>query len=479
MAEITMEADPLLLRENALLLINRERELFALRNKHQRLLNWLAVTQSLPEIVQWRYSVPEICQRFCAKLVDLLNFQKALFLEVEPTGVRRRDCFAESMRPLPPESAGILGEDRSGVCNDPTTKAELDLARALRLHRFIWYRMEIFGQHPVLLVGGYDEKRAPFYAPLEREDVEHFEQATRHLESLLRNLLLVRELEADRVSLEDFNEELERRVQERTEELARAHQETAAALEELRLKDQRLQADLLQARTFQQGILPTLPVSPGLEFAAAYRPVDQVGGDIYDISAMGDGRYRCFMADATGHGVQASLRTIAIKIEYDRLKTVHPSLVSLMQALNHRLIEHHGSTEMLSTACCFDIQLSSTGAGLTSVSAAHPPFFLVSGSKLTELYESGPFLGLSPQVSFREASCHLAPGDLLVAYSDGFSDQTGPDRRPFALGAAIEKMSRHGLPLPEAVRLLEGQFDEFRGSVPQEDDLSLIAIRVR
>ena len=57
-----------------------------------------------------------------------------------------------------------------------------------------------------------------------------------------------------------------------------------------------------------------------LRIRALYPPADLVGGDIYDVCEVGDGHYRIFVADTTGHGVQASLRTMVLKNEIHRLK---------------------------------------------------------------------------------------------------------------------------------------------------------------
>ena len=78
----------------------------------------------------------------------------------------------------------------------------------------------------------------------------------------------------------------------------------------------RINDDLGQARSFQRCILPQLPPSEALRFSALYLPAEMVGGDIYDVFTLGPRRYRLFLADATGHGVQASLRTMVLRTKY-------------------------------------------------------------------------------------------------------------------------------------------------------------------
>src|SRR6202171_211331 len=76
-----------------------------------------------------------------------------------------------------------------------------------------------------------------------------------------------------------------------------------------------LERDLEAARLTQQSLIPQKPpVLPGWEIAACYRPVIQVGGDIYGWLRMADGRTLFWIADATGHGASAALLTTLAKL---------------------------------------------------------------------------------------------------------------------------------------------------------------------
>src|SRR6266568_4257016 len=68
------------------------------------------------------------------------------------------------------------------------------------------------------------------------------------------------------------------------------------------LKQMRADRDLAVARLTQQSLIPQKPPAlPGWEVAACYRPVIQVGGDIYGWLRMRDGRILFWIADGTGH----------------------------------------------------------------------------------------------------------------------------------------------------------------------------------
>jgi serine phosphatase RsbU (regulator of sigma subunit) len=474
-----MDNDSQVLKEKALLLINRERELNTLRNKHQRLLNWLSLSQSLPEVVDRRFSLAEIGTKFVHRIVSAIKLQRVHLLELTAEGVRPLGTTQPLKPPLPTETMECLTKVRSGMFNQPVGDCQAVFADSLGLHRLLWYRIDLWQDKMVLLVGGFDEERGASYMPFDQEDSEHFAHAGQHFESLLSNLLLLFELEREKLHLEQFNEELELRVQERTDELARANQEISLALSELREKDRRLSEDLEQARSFQQSILPLLPQTPGIEFNAVYQPLDMVGGDIYDVAAIGRDHFRIFIADATGHGVQASMRTIVIKSEYDRLKYSLQSPDLLLSELNRRLVRLYAEREMLCTGCCFDIKLNATGATLHYSNAAHPALLRRSKTGVSEVYHDGPLLGLMPEISLELQELSLAHEDLVIAYTDGISDQLGLRHERFNLEEALSTQFVAGRPLAKASQDLLSSLTNFRGPVPPSDDITLVALWVK
>jgi serine phosphatase RsbU (regulator of sigma subunit) len=473
-----MDSDDHILKEKAILLINRERELNTLRNKHKRLLNWLSLSQSLPEVVDRRFGLAEIGAKFTSRIVASIKLQRVQLLELRTDGLRPFGTEQPLLPPLPAQTLAYLAKLRSGMVNEPESACEQALAEALNLNRLLWYRLDLWDDKMVVLVGGFDVQRAASYLPFDQEDAEHFAHAGQHFESLLSNVLLLNELERDKRQLERFNEELELRVQERTEELGLANQELTQVLSALQEKDRRLSEDLGQARAFQQRILPVLPQATNIEFGALYHPLDLVGGDIYDVARIGNDHYRVFMADATGHGVQASLRTIVIKSEYDRLKHNHESPDLVLRELNRRLVGPYAPHEMLCTGCCFDVKLDADGATLRYSNAGHPYLFHRTQVGMSELRQDGPLLGLMPEIELEVQQIALSRGDLVIAHTDGLSEQVGPNREPFELEQAILRHFDIRRPLAQALEDLNESFSQFRGAVPLFDDVSLVALRI-
>jgi len=80
--------------------------------------------------------------------------------------------------------------------------------------------------------------------------------------------------------------------------------------DELEAWRRNLERDLAAARLTQQSLIPHKPPNlPGWDIAACFRPVIEVGGDIYGWLRMKDSRFLFWIADATGHGASAALLT--------------------------------------------------------------------------------------------------------------------------------------------------------------------------
>jgi serine phosphatase RsbU (regulator of sigma subunit) len=260
--------------------------------------------------------------------------------------------------------------------------------------------------------------------------------------------------------------------QQRVERLA----ETLSRLEE---RDRRISEDLEEARRFQ-ALLLSLPTQlPGVTAASLYRPAEVVGGDVFDVSALPDGGVRVFLADATGHGVQAALRTMILKSEYDRLRAVVTSPAVLLETLSERLVANYPGLELRSTAACLDlVPGSATGETVLRYgSCAHPPLLLVEGDKVEELYRAGPFLGTTAGVRLELVERSLAAGAKIALYSDGLVEQWNDGGAAFGLGPLVEAL-RSVDPIDAALVALESRLVAFVGARGLSDDATALALAI-
>ncbi len=246
--------------------------------------------------------------------------------------------------------------------------------------------------------------------------------------------------------------------------------------DELEAWRRNLESDLEAARLTQQSLIPQKPPSlPGWEIAACYRPVIQVGGDIYGWLRMKDGRTLFWIADATGHGASAALLTTLAKLLFHHGATEKQTPVEVMQAINNDFRTIFGARSFMTAMC---VALDPETGRASVLGAGHPPLLIARKTGDKESISSAtPPLGLTEQPQFKETIVDLAPGDAFLLYTDGFfgAARAGrPRLTPDQLGEILDSSA----PNAEALlaRLLnQTSPDHNEKALP--DDLAALAVR--
>lgn len=253
---------------------------------------------------------------------------------------------------------------------------------------------------------------------------------------------------------------------------ARLHQEE--------LKQRQVEKELAVARQIQLSLLPrSSPVVPGWEFAEFYQPAQLVGGDFYDFFELpGEpGRLGLVIADVAGKGVPAAL---FMALSRTMIRTAglggRAPADALLRA--NKLILNDSRAEMFLTV--FYAELDTHSGRLAYARAGHnrPLWWRAATGRLDELDANGIVLGAMEEIDLEECAIDMAPGDLVLCYTDGVTDamdgagqQFGVERLSAAVAADPTAGARQVL--SNIVRAV----GEFTGDTPQFDDLTLLAVK--
>jgi sigma-B regulation protein RsbU (phosphoserine phosphatase) len=236
------------------------------------------------------------------------------------------------------------------------------------------------------------------------------------------------------------------------------------------------------AHEVQQRLFPQrYPAIDGLTLAGHCRPAQGVGGDYYDVIELEDGRLGFAIGDVSGKGVSAALIMAGIR-SCLRTMTLDGSmdLAMLMRKMN-RLVYEASAVNRYATF--FFAVYDPEARKLNYVNAGHNPPVLLrtpAGNRVEQklLDVGGTVVGLLPDVTYEEQFVALAPGDLLLAYTDGISEamteedeEWGEERMTQAAKAVCNET---------AERILQAIFeaaDRFTGSAPQHDDMTLLVAK--
>ena len=260
----------------------------------------------------------------------------------------------------------------------------------------------------------------------------------------------------------------------------------AQALERARLYEERAYV----ARTLQAGLLPgALPEIPGLDVAVHYRPVgdgSEVGGDFYDLFAVGDDAWLFAIGDVCGKGARSAVLSGVARSTVRALAlaphdgAAEPAAV--IEGVNAALLREESPAALATAACGVVRPASGDGSGSFAVrlsAGGHPPPLLLRASGTLEALDlRGRMLGVGLGADAATAERVLHPGDLLLLYTDGVLDaRTG--RETFGELRLRETLrAAAGEPAPEVLRLIDDAVRAFAPGRPR-DDKALMALRVR
>jgi sigma-B regulation protein RsbU (phosphoserine phosphatase) len=246
--------------------------------------------------------------------------------------------------------------------------------------------------------------------------------------------------------------------------------------DELEAWRRNLERDLEAARLTQQSLIPQKPpVLPGWDIAALYRPVIQVGGDIYGWLRMADGRTLFWIADATGHGASAALLTTLAKLLFHHGTVEHNEPAEIMKAVNNDFRSIFGARSFMTAMC---VALDATNGRISVVGAGHPPLLVArSGGRTEAIPSSAPPLGLLERSEFVETNVALEPGDAFFLYTDGLYG-AGHDENPRLSSTRLSEMLQPMAENAQALltRVVDGAANNDGGKAPP-DDVAAVAVR--
>jgi serine phosphatase RsbU (regulator of sigma subunit) len=240
------------------------------------------------------------------------------------------------------------------------------------------------------------------------------------------------------------------------------------------------EAEMASAAAIQRAMLPGAGQSDfaegRLDIFAHMIPAREVGGDLYDIVKLDGGRVMVSIGDVCGKGVPASLfmavtQTIMrLVVRFDQdLKTEINSANNLVAANNRE--------EMFTTLFCGLLDVSS--GTMTYCNCGHnaPLVLRKDASAFETLRTCGPPLGVLDESNYVPRSIALAPGDVLVLYTDGVTEAENTQRALFGNQRLEEAvLEKRGAPARDVVEHVIARVTAFAKGAVQSDDITCVAV---
>lgn len=259
--------------------------------------------------------------------------------------------------------------------------------------------------------------------------------------------------------------------------------QAAIAIENARLQAQeaeraRLSRELELAHDIQRRLLPMqAPTVPGYQIVYRWRSAREVGGDFFDFMSLEPGRLGLVVADVSDKGIPAALymmfaRTLLRAVAFSGREPV----ATLARA--NELILADSMSDMFVTA--YYSILDYRKHRLTYASAGHNLAYFCPGNGAAPqpMTTGGIALGIVEDVEFEQKTLELAPGDVVLFYTDGAVDALNAQGEAFGeerLTALLQ--GQRTAPAEAIADAIDTAVHEFAAETPQYDDFTLILIK--
>ncbi len=251
----------------------------------------------------------------------------------------------------------------------------------------------------------------------------------------------------------------------------------------------RLEQEMFAAREIQQKLLPAGPLRvTGLAVTAFCEPAREVAGDYYDFLPITDSMLGLLIADVAGKGLAAGLYMAQLKVIVQSLSRLHHEPKAFLTAVNKVVSANlDGKSFITMSYGVIDVERRE----MTFARAGHCPLIHVPANqpagmrKARLLTPDGLVVGLQIddgtmfESILQEQSVSLAPGDLVVWFTDGIPETMNEAFDCFGetrLAQVVEQYAH--LPFDQLRSYILAELRAFAGGADQHDDMTMILMKI-
>ena len=235
------------------------------------------------------------------------------------------------------------------------------------------------------------------------------------------------------------------------------------------------------AEEIQQNLLPKNPPDhPLLDISGTSLYCDEIGGDYYDFLNLPDQKLGIVVADAAGHGIGAAMHMTAARafLHLSAQEYQGPSL--LLEEVNRYVTRDSGTTSRFLSM--FFLEIDAKSQELRWIRAGHEPAILFDPKDNTfeELSGKGMALGIVDDYKFQSYQRRgWVPGSILVVGTDGIHESRNREDTMFGQARVRQIIQKNSQASAEVIQnAVIDALQAFKGDVPQEDDVTLVVIKL-
>jgi len=242
---------------------------------------------------------------------------------------------------------------------------------------------------------------------------------------------------------------------------------------------ERIETELNIATRIQSEMLPSVfppfPKRNELDIFASMHPAKEVGGDFYDFFFVDEKHIVLVMADVSGKGVPAALFMVIAKVLIKNRMLMGDTPGQALHNVNKQLCESNESGMFVTVwLALIDIE---TGEGLAANAGHEHPVLKRKGGNFEIIrYKHSPAVSLMDEMTFKEHSFVIKPGDCIFVYTDGVTEAQNADGELFGEDRMEEALNKYkDCGIREVVTGMKESIDEYVNGATQFDDITMLA----
>jgi len=243
------------------------------------------------------------------------------------------------------------------------------------------------------------------------------------------------------------------------------------------IESKKIEHEIKIARDIQLSLLPQkIPELKNFEISIIYKPINEVGGDYYDILKERNGMIPVLIADVEGKGLSAALLAASSQAVFHSLNELYffepAKFISKANSLIYDLTR--GNRFITLVWMLIDDEKKS----VTYVNAGHIEPLLISKSNVIRLSKGGFLTGFIGNAKYEKETIQLEKGDIIVTFTDGVPEVENQNDEEFSIEAIIDfiKKNRNFSTKKMSEKLYKVIYD-FSHGTKFRDDFTLVIIK--
>jgi sigma-B regulation protein RsbU (phosphoserine phosphatase) len=245
------------------------------------------------------------------------------------------------------------------------------------------------------------------------------------------------------------------------------------------IESKQVEREMNIAKDIQLSLLPqALPLLKNFEISVIYRPLNEVGGDYYDMLNTHENKTSVLVADVEGKGLSAALLGASSQAVFHSMNEFCTDKPSKFIEKANTLI--HDLTKGKRFITLFWMIVDDDNKSVKYVNAGHIEPLLISNNKTIKLSKGGFLTGFISNSKYEEGVIELKSNDVIAIFTDGAPEVESPDEEEYGIERLTAFLKKnYKLSASKITEKFQKEIDEFSKGTPYRDDFTFLILKVK